>query len=64
MQSDPYTEFMLLYKHFSSEKYKTRASYTNSKEFVPDPILASNLENEFVQLELFGSDSWTRTSNT
>ena len=56
MQSDPYTEFMLLYKHFSDEKYKTRASYTNSKEFVLDPILTSELANEFVQLELFGTD--------
>ena len=56
MNSNEYTEFMLLYKHFSGEKYKTRASYTNSKEFVPDPILTSEPEKEFIQLELFGTD--------
>ena len=56
MNSNEYTEFMLLYKHFSDEKYKARASYTNSKEFVLDPILTSELANEFVQLELFGTD--------
>ena len=56
MQSDKYTEFMLLYKHFSNEKYKIPASYTTSTEFVLNPILSPTKQKEFVQLELFGTD--------
>ena len=64
MQSDKYTEYMLLYKHFSNEAYKIPASYTISTEFVLNPILSPTKQKEFVQLELFGSNDWTRTSNT
>ena len=54
--------YAILYQ-FSAQPYVQRSSWTTSKTFVPDPILEKS-KSEFVLDPLYGSNDWTRTSNT
>lgn len=65
--------YSLLYK-FSTQPYKPDKSWTTSKTFVPDTVLAKpsfelnqmmiSKEFDFIPDPIFGSNDWTRTSNT
>lgn len=65
--------YSVLYK-FSTQPYIPSESWTTSKTFIPDTVLVEpsfeldeiflSKKSEFIPDPIFGSTSWTRTSNT
>ena len=65
--------YSVLYR-FSNVPYTPKSSWTNSTEFVSDPVKDKSVfelnqmmiskEFDFIPDPIFGSTSWTRTSNT
>ena len=66
----------ILYAKFSNQPYEPAMHWTTTREFVLDPLyqhtakqyeadpLFEQQQHEFVLDTTFGSNDWTRTSNT